>query len=81
MPLRFEEDCAHLEGHCVVDEALPLLEFLKDAAIPEVELAACDSMHTSLLQVLAAVRPKMLSLPTEPQLAGLVVSLGGGLAP
>jgi 1-deoxy-D-xylulose 5-phosphate reductoisomerase len=78
MPLRFEQDKVHFDGHCVVDEALPLLEFLNEAANREVELSACDSMHTALFQVLAARRPNIASLPPEPHLATLVRSLAGG---
>ena len=78
MPLRFEQDKVYFDGHCVVDEALPLLEFLKDGDGHEVELAGCDTMHTALLQVLAALRPNIASLPPEPHLATLVSRLAGG---
>jgi hypothetical protein len=78
MPLRFEDDSVHFDGHCVVDEALPLLEFLKEAQSPEIELASCDSMHTSLFLVLFALRPKILSLPSETQLGHLVRGLARG---
>ncbi|WP_158045319.1 hypothetical protein [Skermanella pratensis] len=52
-----------LEGDCQVDEAEPLLEFLLANPGAGVDWSGCTHLHTALLQVLVAIRPKMLGSP------------------
>lgn len=56
----------------MVEEALPLLEFLRANDGAMIDMTDCDYVHTAVLQVLAAAAPKTLSLPTSPAMAGLI---------
>ena len=84
MPLRFGKNSVVFEEVCAVEEALPLLEFLHATPGARVNLRACIHMHTAILQVLMAVRPKISALPEEdflrrwltPLLAPLLVKKG-----
>lgn len=75
MPLVFTEAHARFEDVCTVEDALPLLEFLKGSAAPEVDLSACTYLHTALLQLLLAARPRMAAPPTDPSLVRWVAPL------
>jgi hypothetical protein len=75
MPLVFTETQVRFEAVCTVEDALPLLEYLKANAAPEVDLSACTHLHTALLQLLLAVRPRLASPPADPTLARWVAPL------
>jgi hypothetical protein len=75
MPLVFTETLVRFESVCTVEDALPLLEFLKGSAMPEVDLLACTHLHTALLQLLLAARPRLASPPADPALARWVAPL------
>ena len=75
MPLVFTEARVRFEDVCTVEDALPLLEFLKGIDAPEVDLSACTYLHTALLQLLLAARPGMAAQPTDPALARWVAPL------
>jgi hypothetical protein len=75
MPVIFTATQARFEDVCTVEDALPLLEFLRSTAVPEVDLAACTYVHTALLQLLLAARPRVTSLPVEPDLVRWVAPL------
>ena len=68
MPVVFNQDRASFEDVCTVEEALALLEFLKDNEAPVIDLSACTYLHTALLQLLMSVCPK----PAEPEPISLV---------
>lgn len=69
MPIRYDRTVAHFEGACLPEEALELIEWLRGQKAPKVDLRACAHLHTALLQVLLAVRPKMVAPPDDPFLA------------
>ncbi len=75
MPLVFTESRVRFEAVCTVEDALPLLEFLKVSAAPEIDLSACTHLHTALLQLLLAARPRLASPPADPTLARWVAPL------
>ncbi len=56
----------------MVEEALPLLEFLRLNRDAKVDMADCVYVHTAVLQVLAAAAPKNLILPDSPAMASWV---------
>jgi len=78
MAIRYARSHAHFEGRCAVEEALPLVEFLRRHPRGKVALAKCSSMHGALLQVILAMRPAVTSLPPDPLLAALI---GAAVAP
>ncbi|MCJ2091945.1 hypothetical protein MKK67_05405 [Methylobacterium sp. J-072] len=73
MAIRIVRKTIHLEGHCTVEEALPLLEALRKPGAHKVVLTKCQGLHAAILQVLAAARPAALAPPADPALAGLVM--------
>lgn len=66
MPVRFGKNSVTMDGHCAVEEALPLLEYLQGHGQAKVTMRACTAMHSAVLLVLIATRPKIGSLPDEP---------------
>lgn len=77
MPLVHDGDVVRFDGHCEVEEALPFLERLNEPPSLRVALADCATLHTALLQVLAAARPEIVSMPANRMLATLVERLVG----
>ena len=73
MTIRIARKIIHLEGHCTVEEALPLLDALRKPGAHKVGLTRCQGLHTAILQGLAAARPAALAPPADPALAGLVM--------
>jgi hypothetical protein len=68
---------ARFEDVCGVEEALPLLEFLRGGDV-EIDLSACTYMHTALLQLLLTAQPRLAAVPADPVLLRWVVPLLGG---
>lgn len=81
MPIRFGKNSATMEGACTVEEALPLLEFLQEHRQAKVGMRGCTHVHSAVLQVLMALRPKIGTLPEEAFLRRWVAPLLGGGAP
>jgi hypothetical protein len=69
MPLRFEDDTVYFEENCAVEEALTLTEHLRFHAYSRTDLSRCTYLHTSLAQVLLAMKPRIVAMPEEPFLA------------
>jgi hypothetical protein len=69
MPVTFTKTMARMVDVCTVEEAMPLLDFLKSTPKARVDLSACVYLHTALLQLLLQARPKISGWPTEPLLA------------
>ncbi|MHC2103732.1 hypothetical protein [Methylobacterium sp. CM6246] len=80
MGIRIARKIVHLEGHCTVEEALPLLEALRKPGPHKVVLTKCLGLHAAILQVLAAARPAALTPPADPALAGVVMPFLQGAA-
>jgi hypothetical protein len=66
---------ARFEEVCTVEDALPLLEFLRNNNKPEVDLSACTWLHTALLQLLLTGSPRLTAPPVDPALARWVAPL------
>jgi hypothetical protein len=52
-----------LEGVCFAEDAEILLQKLTAAPNARVDMRACESAHTAVIQVLMAARPKLLGPP------------------
>lgn len=72
MPLVFEDGIVRFDGHCLVDEALVLLDGFKISPAAVVDLGGCTSLHAALLQVLASAQPEIVALPEDRLLAAIV---------
>ena len=75
MPLVFNGQMVSFEDVCTVEDALPLLEFLKAGEAAEIDLSACTYLHTALLQLLLTARPRLAALPADPGLARWIAAL------
>ena len=68
MAIRFDESAIYLEGECMVEDALPLLEYLRTHDGVRIDMGDCTYAHTAVLQALAAAT-KELELPASPDMA------------
>ena len=75
MPLRRAGETLHLEAVCGVEDALPLLEQLAGTPPPAIDLRRCTHLHTALVQVLAACRPRAVIPPDDAFLARWLMPL------
>jgi len=69
MPLTITKTLARFEEVCTVEEALPLLEFLKGRKAAKADLSRCTYLHSALLQLLFIGGVKIVALPNDPLLA------------
>jgi len=69
MPFQFAKNTVTAGESCTVEDALPLLEFLQSHRGAKVDLGPCTHLHTAVLQVLLAAKPKIAGLPKEAFLA------------
>lgn len=76
MAIQYHAKHAALEGVVSVDEAEALQQWLRDQVLPAVHLGLCEHLHAAVLQVLLALRPKLIGVPLDHWLASAL-----GLAP
>jgi hypothetical protein len=57
-----------LEGHVGVEDAETLLSALRAMARPAVHLGRCEHVHAAVLQVLLALRPRVVAAAADPWL-------------
>ncbi|OYU92471.1 MAG: hypothetical protein CFE45_23120 [Burkholderiales bacterium PBB5] len=69
MPVRYLKKHAALEGQVSADDAEALGQWLRDQNAPVVHLGKCDQVHSAVLQVLMALRPRVSAPPADPWLA------------
>ena len=74
MTIRYLKKHAALEGIVGVDDAETLTQWLLRQAAPAVHLGKCEHLHGAVLQVLLALRPKLVALPPDALLAGVLRS-------
>lgn len=72
MGIRYLKKHAALEGHVSVDDAEGLSNWLRAHPAPAVHLGKCDSVHAAALQVLMALRPRVVAPPADAWLARAV---------
>ena len=69
MGIRYLKKHAALEGVVSVEDAETLAQWLRTQSRPAVHLARCEHLHAAALQVLLALRPKIVAAPTDRWLA------------
>ncbi|MGN7610967.1 hypothetical protein ACQZV8_02665 [Magnetococcales bacterium HHB-1] len=69
MPIEFTETEAQLIDMCTIEEAEALFEWLQNNPEGGINLEKCEHLHTAILQVLIALKPKVTVLPEEKFLA------------
>jgi hypothetical protein len=75
MPVVIERNLARFVDICTVEEAMTVHEWLLAHKTARIDLSACTHLHTSLLQLLLAVRPKLAAPPADAFLAAWVAPL------
>ncbi len=79
MPVKLGKKVATLEGVCAVEEAEPLLAWLREHPRGRVNLARLEHPHTAVLQVLMALGPAVSAPPKDRELAAwLLPAMGAG---
>lgn len=68
MGIRYLKKHAALEGYVTVEEAEGLQQWIQGQANPAVHLGKCEQVHAAALQVLIALRPRVVSPPAHPWL-------------
>jgi hypothetical protein len=81
MPLLSDAGVLQLQAECGVEDALALLEQLAVPLPPGIDLRACTHLHTALVQVLAACRPRVAAPPDDAFLARWLMPLLPAPAP
>lgn len=77
MSVRYLKKHAALGGVVTVEDAEGLMQWLRAQAKPAVHLGRCEHLHAAALQVLLALRPRVVAPPADPWLAAAL----GGSAP
>jgi len=72
MAIRYLKKHAALEGSVSVDDAETLTQWLLQQPAPAVHLGKCEHLHGTVLQVLLALRPKLVATPADPLLAAVL---------
>jgi hypothetical protein len=68
MTVNVSRRTARFRGICGIEEAEPLLDWLRDGYGRRADLSACEHLHTALLQILLAHRVQVMALPPDPWL-------------
>lgn len=69
MAIRYLKKHAALEGAVAAEDAEALSDWLRAHPAAGVHLGKCEQVHASVLQVLLALRPRLLAPPAERWLA------------
>ncbi len=74
MAIRYLKKHAALEGSVGADDAEALAAWLRDQPLPAVHLGKCEQVHAAVLQVLLALRPRIVAAPAERWLAAALAT-------
>ena len=66
-----------LSGDCTIEDAEALLRCFSDDPRAEVDWSGCEHAHSAVIQVLLAVRPRIVGRPEDPFLADFVAGSFG----
>jgi hypothetical protein len=74
MTIRYLKKHAALEDVVTVEEAESLQQWLRSQARPAVHLGKCEHLHSAALQVLLALRPRIVAPPVHAVLASALAA-------
>lgn len=66
MPVEADFKRLSLRGHCTVEEAESVLEWILQHPQGEIDLSELEHMHMSILQILLAAETPCVHLPKDP---------------
>ncbi len=74
MPVAMHEGMVVFDGACTVEEAEPLLAWLRETPDAAIDLQACSVLHAALAQLILALRPRIAAPPRDPVLAAALMA-------
>ena len=74
MAIRYLKKHAALEGLVGVDDAEGLSNWLRERNAPAVHLGQCEQVHAAVLQVLLALKPRIVAPPADAWLAAALAA-------
>ena len=75
MSVRIEDEIVVIEGRCRIEEAETLLGYLLENGDRPVDLSACETMHSAVVQILMAAQPVISGRPIDPFLCAHILPL------
>ncbi|NQE64282.1 hypothetical protein [Caulobacter sp. RHG1] len=66
-------DVIALQGHCRVEDAEPLAALLHESPGATLDVSACESLHSAVVQAILAFGVPIVGQPAEPFLASLLI--------
>ena len=76
MPIRYHKKQAMLDGFIAVEDAEALSNWLREGSGRGVHLGQCAQVHGAVLQVLTALKPRVVAAPSDRQLAAALQVAG-----
>ncbi len=67
-------DVVALHGHCRVEDAEVLASLLHDTPGVTLDVSACESLHSAIVQAILAFDVPVVGRPVDPFLASLLVA-------
>jgi hypothetical protein len=77
MSVRLDDEIIRLEGRCHVEDAEPLLVLLQADGARVVDLSASETLHTAVVQVILAFRPRLAGESGDPFVRQWIVPVLG----
>ena len=65
MTIRIESEIIHVEGNSPVEDAEPILAALQDGPARSVDVSRAVRLHSASIQILLALRPPIIGLPSD----------------
>jgi hypothetical protein len=75
MSVRVADGVIRIEGIGQVADAEPILTALLDDASRAVDLSGASRLHSAIVQLLMAFRPRVMGAPSDPFYAAHIVTL------
>lgn len=75
MTVRVTRDAIFVEGAGAVADAEPILSALQADASRTIDLSGATRLHSAIIQLLIALRPRVAGLPADPFFAAHLLAL------
>lgn len=76
MTVRMDKASIRLEGDCPVGDAETLLALMQAEPARPIDLGGCGTMHSAVIQLLLAMRPRLIGEPGDDFVAKWISPLG-----
>lgn len=75
MTVRLDGQTIYLSGECRVEDAEPLVGLLLGPSLAHVDISGVEGLHTAVIQVLIAFKPKVIGMPAAPFLKDWIIPI------